>query len=281
MKKYIGYFVAISIFCAACGSLTQDIEIDLPDYDNQLAVESFLIPGQPLTVLLTQSESYFAPFTIENDQFLENILIDEADVRITFDGTTHTLENQLFFNPFTEKLANYIAPSVIVPDDFDGVFELEVIAKDGRTASATTTLPIPIPIDSVQVEWAENDTLARVLAYFQDIPNEENYFRRLLTGGEQDTVVLDFVFDDSFNDNTQLVAGTAYDYVVGDTMQHVIYHITEDFFNYMTSIYAAVGSNGNPFAQPSTILSNVEGESDPIGIFTGMNIEAARVIIER
>ena len=281
MTKYIGYIAAICIFFSACGSLTQDVEIDLPDYESQLAIESFLIPGQPVTVLLTQSESYFAAFETDNDQFLEGILVDEAEVRITFDGETYLLENEFFFNPFTGKLANYVAPGLLVPEEYDGEFELEIVAKDGRTASATTTLPVHIPVDSVRTELAEGDTLARVLAYFQDIPNEDNYFRRLLTSGEQDTVEFDFVFDDSFNDNTQLVAGTNYSYLEGDTMSHVIYHITEDFYNFMISIYASVDANGNPFGQPSTILSNVEGEGNPIGIFTALNEERVRVIIEK
>ncbi len=279
MIKYIGYIAAIFIFLSACGSLTQDVEIDLPEYESQLAIESFLIPGQPITVLLSQSESYFAPFPTD-DSFLEDILVDEAEVRITFDGETHLLENEFFFNPFTGKLANYVLPGALVPDEYDGEFELEVRAKDGRSATAKTVLPVHIPVDSVNVEWAETDSLARVLAYFQDIPDEDNYFRRLLTGGEQDTIVFDFVFDDSFNDNTQLVAGTNFDYAVGDTMSHVIYHITEDFYNYMISVYASVDANGNPFGQPSSLLSNVEGEGDPIGIFTAMNVEQVRVIVE-
>lgn len=281
MTKYIGYIAAVCIFFSACGSLTQDIEIELPNYESQLVIESFLIPGQPITVLLTQSDSYFAPFPTENDQFLENILVDEAEVYITFDGEIHRLENELFFNPFTGKLANYIATGLLIPEDYDGEFELEVIAKDGRVATGKTTLPVHIPIDSVAIEFAENDTLARVLAYFQDVPNEENYYRRFLKSGEQDTIEFDFVFDDSFNDNPQFIAGTNYDYVVGDTVTHVVCHITEDFFNFMTSIYAAVQANTNPFGQPSTILSNVEGEGNPLGIFTALNIEQAKVIIEK
>lgn len=281
MTKYIGYIAAFCICLSACGSLTQDVEIELPEYNSQLVVESYLIPGQPITVLLTQSESYFAPFPTEDDQFLENILVDGADVRITFDGETYVLENEIFFNPFTGKIANYYVPDLVVPEDYDGEFELNLVAEDGRTASAKTTLPVFIPIDSVNVEWAANDSLARVLAYYQDIPEQDNYFRRILTGGAQDTVVFDFVFDDSIVDNTLLVAGTGFDYKVGDTMQNVIYHITEDFYNYMISVYASADANGNPFAQPSTILSNVKGEGDPLGIFTAMNLEAEKVIIEK
>ena len=150
--------------------MTQDVEIELPEYNSQLAVESFLIPGQPVTVLLTQTDSYFAPFPTEDDNFLENILVDEADVRITFDGETYVLENEFFFNPFTGKLANYVSPDLIVPAEFDGEFELEVIAKDGRTASAKTILPVHIPIDSVNIEWAENDHFGAGTCLFSGHP---------------------------------------------------------------------------------------------------------------
>jgi hypothetical protein len=279
MKNNILYIVAALFSFSAC-NLTQEIEIELPEYDQQIMVESYLIPGQPFTLLLSRSFSYFDPFPTDIQAYLDELFVDGAQITIRYEDKAVELTNGLTLNPFTGKLFNYSA-GIVVPELYDTPFELEVITADGERITGSTLIPRPIPIDSVVIEFNDTDTLARALTYWTDDLNMDNYFRRLLAEGTRDSLELDFVFDDSFNDTEVFVTGTGYDFAIGDTIFNSVYHITEDYFTFANSIANADAANGNPFAQPSTILSNVEGDNRPLGIFTGMTFDEEMTVIDK
>ena len=278
--KYIFFFSLIICSIAAC-NLEQDIEVELPAYETQKIVECYLEPGEPFALLLTKSDPYFAPFPTENNQFIENILEEGAEVTISYGTETVVLENEIFFNFLTGKIFNYSSEE-LVPADFDSEFTLEITTAEGERITSSTRILPPNPIDSLVVEFGgPSDTLARVLTYLTDDMSTHNFYRRMLHEGSLDSLEQDFPVDDSFVENGRLVFGSLYEFEENDTVFSTIIHITEDYFKYLTSIQAAIDANGNPFGQPSSILSNVEGEKDPIGIFTGMNTDRQEVIIER
>lgn len=279
MKNWLGYIVAIAITLSAC-NLTQEVEIDLPAYEGQVVVEVYLIPGQPFSALLTKSFSYFDPFSVEVENFLDDIFEEGATINISYGDQTITLENQLFFNPFSGKLYNYVG-NQLVPTDFDGVYNLEIITADGDRITSSTTIPERITIDSITYEKNDpTDTLFRTLTYFQDNPDQSNFYRRILAINNPDSIEFDFTFDDELSDSTTIATGTGFDYVTGDTIISTLLNVTEDYFTFYNSLLGAVDANGNPFAQPSTILSNLEGDSNPLGIFTGFHIVTEQAIIE-
>ncbi len=275
-RLFIGLLALLTL--SAC-NLEQEIEIELPEYESQLVVESYLLPDQPFSALLTRSSSYFAPFATNNEDFLDNTLVSGANVTITHKGTTYQLSNRLVFNPIQGKIFNYVADEN-VPMDYGNDFELRIETAEGQLVTATTRLLPVVPIDSLVVEFNETDTLARVLTYFTDDLEQENFYRRIFSVG-MDSLEQDFVVDDRFVDSTKVVFGTAYDYAVGDTVQALLYHIDEDYFNFQNSILNATAANGNPFVQPSSIISNVRGDGNPIGIFTGISADLKRRIIQQ
>ncbi|MEM8525327.1 MAG: DUF4249 domain-containing protein [Bacteroidota bacterium] len=273
------YIIGLLFLVSAC-NLTQEVEIELPEYEDQIMVESYLIPGQPFALLLTQSFSYFAPIPTDNEEYINQLFISDAEVTIRYDDQEIKLENEILFNPFTGKLFNYGA-GVLVPENYDSEFELEIKTAEGEIITASTFIPEPIPIDSVVIQFDERDSLARALTYWTDMPNKTNYYRRLFAKGQSDSLEIDFILDDDLTDNGLLLAGTNYDFAVGDTIFNTIYHTTEDYFNFMNSLFNADAANGNPFAQPSSLLSNVEGTDNPLGIFSGLTFDDRRTIIEK
>ena len=127
MKNYIVLFLfALTIF-ASC-DLEREIDVDLPEYQNQLVVEAYLEAGKPYRLLLTESISYFdipqlvpidrnRPITIvssigEFETTIQGLIdldlmtedeipslppsIDEATVVITHLGVPDTLQPALF-----------------------------------------------------------------------------------------------------------------------------------------------------------------------------------------
>lgn len=286
--KYIHLLIIISaaFFFFSC-NLEQEIDLELPTYDSQPIVECYLEPGQPFSLALSRSAAYFDPFpSINNFEFLETILISGAEVTITHNGKVYELENRLYFNTFTNKFFNYYL-NVPVPQDFDQDFELSITLSDGSTIQAKTRMLPAIPIDSVVVELPdpatreEADTLYRALTYFTDPPSDRNYIRRMLHTNSLDSIPdQDFVTDDRFVEDL-VVFGSGYDFAVGDTVINTIYHIDETYFNFLQSLFIARDSNGNPFAQPSPIISDLTGTANAIGIFTFLSFDRVTTIIKK
>lgn len=275
-------FILLTAFMSAC-NLEQEVDIDLPAYSSRPVVEVYLEPGKPFRALITRSDAYFADFP-GLDEFPGGLLYDSAEVMIMHQGETYTLTNQLIFDPIAGKLYNYAA-SATVPDRIGEPFELLVRFPDGTDARAETALLPVVPIDSVVIEFPEDaeagDTLARALTYFTDIPGQTNYYRRMLHFGSLDSLEQDFIADDQIVDDSLIVFGTGYDYAVGDTVINTLYHITETYATFLESLNAAVSANGNPFGQPSPVISNLEGSANAIGIFTGLTYDRRLDIVEK
>ena len=281
MKHFsiIKYLPVLSIlFLAAC-DLEQEVEIELPEYDSRPVVECYLEPDAPFQLLLTKSSPYFEAFPSLDDDFLSNLLLQEAEVSIKHNGITYPLENELRFDFFTGKLYNY-SSTATVPYDTLNPFELMITLPEGETITGSTQLLPQIPIDSVVVEVAESDTLARILTYFNDNPDQENYYRRMLNLSSLDSIPeQDFAFTDRVFEGN-VVLGTNFEYERGDTIYSALFHIDKNYHDFLQSIEAAVAGNGNPFAQPSPTANTLGGTADAIGIFTGLVYDRRMVIID-
>ena len=67
----------------------------------------------------------------------------------------------------------------------------------------------------------------------------------------------------------------------GDTIYNTIFHIDRAYYNFWESTFNAVSSNGNPFGQPSAVISNLEGNAGAIGIFTGLSYDRVMTIVKK
>jgi hypothetical protein len=274
MKK-LHIKLLLSVLALTACNLEQEIEVDLPDYEVRPVLEAYLEPGERYRLLLTRSAGYFAPLpTLDN--LLDDLLLDSAEVSITHNGVTYQLENTLLFDPGTQKIYNYAAgPNDLVPTESDFPFELNITLPGGETIAAETLLLPQVEIDSIVIEFPETgnpgDTLARALTYFSDDPNAENFYRRMLQLNSIDSLPeQDFVTDDRLVENSTIAFGTGFNYKVGDTLITTLYHISEDYATFLESVDGAAAANGNPFGQPSPVISNLEGTANALGIFTGL-----------
>ena len=280
----IALAAGLLVALAGCG-LEQDIDLELPPYEPQPAVEAYLRPGDFFSLLITRSSGFFDPLEIEGERFLENLLLDSAEVTIRWADQSVELVNQVVFDPRTGQVYNYVAPE-LVPENYVDSFYLDARLADGTTITGATKLLPPVRLDSAVVEFrdglgAGDDTLARIFAYVTDPdPALTNRFHRILTYSPQDSSTLqDFVFTDEFTDQPSIPVGTVYFFEPGDTVYAFTTHVDADFEEYLLSVQLAEASNGNPFAQPSGLLSNVRGSADPVGIFTTYAVEVDTVFV--
>lgn len=281
MKSFILLICSVLLIglCWSC-NLEKEIDIELPEYDPKTVVECYLEPGKPYQLLLTRSSSYFSPFDTTTSGLLQNLLVNGAKVSIMHAGTRYDLENRLVIDQSSQKLYNYFNEE-LVPKDYIETFELFVELEDGSTITGSTKLLPVVPLDSIKIEFRESDTLARVLTYFTDIPNENNFYRRMLHKSSLDSAAFqDFTLDDRVVENT-VVFGTGYEFEAGDTLFNTLFHIDRTYFDFLESVNNAVLSNGNPFGQPSPINSSLEGTARSLGIFTGLSYTREVTIVER
>jgi len=278
--RFMAWLAPLALALSAC-NLEKEINIELPEYDTRPALECYLEPGKPFSLLLTKTAPYFEDFPTLDDRFLQNILEDSATVVIRHNGQEYPLQNQFFFNPFSGKLFNYFSLTP-VPEDYENDFELNIVTKAGKTITATTRLLRKVPIDSVVVQFPANDTLARVLTYFTDDRSQTNYYRRMIHKSSLDSIPLqDFALDDRFSETSRFVFGTNYEFAEGDTIINTLFHISRDYYDYFDSVQTAFFSNGNPFGQPSPINSKLGGTANAIGIFTGLSYDRMTTIVRK
>ena len=281
--KYIQLisFLAGALIALSSCNLEKEIELDLPLYDSQLVVECYLEAGKPFSLLLTRSDGFFEPFSTETDQFLNEILVDDAQVQIEHAGETYTLQPGLYFDFETKKISNYQHPA-LVPESYDQEFNLLITTADGKKVAAKTRLLPVVPIDSVVVNWQEADTLAFAVTHLGDDPGQDNYYRRMVHRSSLDSTALqDFVVSDRLAENGKLVFGTAPLFSEGDTIINTIFHIDRACYEFFESVQNAVIAGMSPFGTPGKLKSNLEGDAEAIGIFTGLSYDRVVTVVKR
>lgn len=256
--------ISMRLMCLllACGfvlgcSSEKVIEVDLPPYESQMVVECYLQPGKPLALTLFESVSYFSPPSLP---FIEGALVE-----ITIDGQADTLDNGVLRDLETGKLATYFSTNGVLPYSPGSNVELYIRDSLGREMRGQTTLMDSVDLDPILVDFDDSGE-ARLTFSWPDVVGERSFYlltlnRDSLTG----KLAFDIALDDRIGDGEDFLLSTFYFLDPGDSVVATLYHIDESYWSYLNSVEDAQSSNGNPFAQPATILSNVEGG---IGIFS-------------
>lgn len=251
------------LICSVCFllqscSLEKEIDLNLPEYESKLVVECYLEPGEQYRLALTESVDYFDPRI--------NPIITDALVIITYNGDVDTLKFGIISDA-TGKVFNYSSPK-IVPVDYFSEFSLEIRDNKGRVVTGRTTIPVPVMIDTVEFHYNE-DSLAFPLTKFYDNRSVTNYYRYQVTRdsylGDELT---DFVFDDKLITSSQIALNSDYKLNKGNLVIISLYNIHKEYFDFLNSVNSAIDANGNPFGQPASIKSTVQGG---LGVFTGLS----------
>jgi hypothetical protein len=267
MQKVLWSGIFLAILFSSC-NLEKDIELELPPYEPEMVVESYLEPGKPFTLTLSESASYFeAP---------ELLLINQATVVIrSSSGKSWVLKNQLKIDTVRQRFYNYFN-NELVPLDYTAEYTLEIEDKKGRIATAKTKLLPPVKIDTVEYRFNQ-DSLAFSVFRFQDDPKTSNFYRvSFQTGSPFNKAKQRFTTTDNFAVDGKMVVGTGFIFVKNDTLFTSLYHIDKVYYDFLESVSDASRANSSPFGQPSSIKTNIKGGT---GIFTFLSIYTKRTIL--
>lgn len=258
-------------------SCTEDINLSIVGGEEKIVIEGTIENGKPAKVIITRS----SPVSKTIDA--NSILVTDAKVYVSDGVITDTL--QLGIDSSASFPLVYSGSTLIgMPNQ---TYFLTVEA-DGKTFTAITTIPQPVALDSVY--WKPQpprDTLGWAWAYFSEPAGLGHAYKWYAKqpGDRRYLAPSGSTFDDKFIDGKSFEFAynrpsdpTAPEPVDTDDDTRWYYRNTDTVFikfctidsktaKFYTTFEAAQQTNGNPFASPVTIISNINGGG--LGVWAG------------
>ena len=269
---------------AGCSKLQNDINVPLPAYSAELVLECYLEPGKVPSLAVTTSVPYLGAVLpqVPTDVTVTLTLPNGTPVPLAFNPNYKALTD----TTSGVKFHSHIGRDPLVAKAGD-VFKIDARDIQGRHITGTTTVMAPIPIDSVEYKFNDKTGKSRkayFLTNFRDPATPDDCYRLLLHKGNPAKGALlkspevDLSVQDRLLNGQPFVLGTSYRFNPGDTVTATLYHTDLAYFQFRQSVRDARQANGNPFAQPSGIYSNVQGG---VGIFTVLSSTRATRVLAR
>ncbi|MCU0415942.1 MAG: DUF4249 domain-containing protein [Cytophagaceae bacterium] len=262
-------FILLLLLTLFSCDLEKDITINLPPYEAQPIVECYIESGKPYRLALYETVDYFGSPQIT--------LLANALVVITHNGISDTLKYQTIPDTLGGKFYNYVGDtSKHVVDDFVNNYQLYVKDSKGRELYSSTKQVKRPTLDSVWFVF-NNQNRATTTIRFNDVDIfNKNFYRYLIIVDIENFIEKgDIIFSD------ELVTGNTIQVTSRSTVEPGfininLTHLTPEHYYFLKSVEDANNANGNPFAQPSSIRSNITGG---IGIFTCLSSDREVVLV--
>jgi hypothetical protein len=292
MKFHIFQIILLFILFTSC---EKDVNLKLDKIPNQLVVDASIENGMPPIVILSKSLNYFSKI---NRDTLAASFVKNASVFISTDTKNVKLTADSLIN--NDGFVVHFYTSKPGPDFFVGelknTYNLKII-YNGNQFTATTTIPeLTRKIDSLWVEQLneKKDSNNIKIAVSQTDKKGLGDFMRYFTSVNNSFYLpgLNSVYADELNDGisftTFLDRGVDknldnklfnFNYSKGDTVTYKFCNIDIKCFDFWRTFEYNYQSNGNPFASPIKILSNIQGGG--FGYFGGYAAQYKTLIIPK
>ncbi len=272
-----GIVLLFILFFSGC---TEDINLSVIGGEEKIVIEGNIENGHSAKVIVTRS----SPVSQSID--VNSILVTDALVYVSDGVMTDTLT--LGIDSFASFPLLYNGSTVIgTPNQ---TYTLTVIA-DGKTFTATTTIPQPVALDSVW--WKAqppSDTLGFAWAHFTEPAGYGNAYKWYGKRARDRRYIAPngSTFDDKFIDGKSFEFAYNRGSDPNDPTANEPDDITRGYYKYSDTVYikfctmdsktakfyttyeAAMQTNGNPFASPVSIISNINGGA--LGIWGGLGV---------
>jgi len=281
MKKYFLILATLSLF-SAC---TEEINVTLPNSDKKIVIEGTIENGKYAEVIITRSIPLFSSVGSTSPA---EFYVTDATVYVSNGTTTEILT--ITIDSSSALGVVYKGNTILgVPGQ---TYSLRVVASDGKEYNATTTIPNPVALDSVWWKAAPpEDTLGYANARLSDpvgLGNNYRWYSKRPTKDRRFLPQFGSTFDDKLIDGKsfEFAYAKAYDptdsenSIENDSDTERFYYLKSDTIyirfvsfdraskDFYTTFEAALSSNGNPFASPTTILGNIDNGA--LGVWAGM-----------
>lgn len=267
MKSTIQYIFFALLLITGISSCKKEVtNIPLASTDDIAIMQGFLNPdADTITISLSVASG-----VTRNKKTITLTDLELATVTIESNGISKQLQvlkvndrNIIFYLKKTE-LPILPGKTYTVRAANGTIFALE----------ASTTVPAEkadFTFESTGPYETQYSTEYRVKLNIHDVKGTENYYRIGITGPEYDGAYeMEYLTDDkdalSEISHTTVIDEYNYPLVNGKVS---VSNITEAYYKFVKSLETVENSDGNPFAEPTRLYSNVTGG---IGVLASMNI---------
>lgn len=277
--------LCLAILVFGLSACEREIEIELEGTEPTIVVEGLIEADEHPRVLVTKNRGFFGDFPTDFAALLDTFILQDATVSITVDGTEYPLD--FVVNPFQYPFAYYTTDAFV--GEVGKSYFLRVQAL-GKTATASTKIPPAVPIDSLyfglNVFNVDEDSLGFLYVVYTDpdtIGNAYRLYARRNSEAQFFPVEGAITNDQFINGRTvtffsgqsekpfaaqDTFIESQFFYTLGDTIYMKFCSIGSREFQFYNTFEAATGTNGNPFASPILIQSNVNGG---LGLWCGQS----------
>lgn len=306
MKFIIGIspVFLIMLLLYAC---TKEVEIDIPGHIDKVVIDGRIETNMPPIILISHSQEIYAPTDLNAfmSSFVSGAIVTVSDGITTVQlqeictdnlppGSEEYVAQMLGMDPTDLANVHICGYTSFDPDIFGIVgktYSLKV-EVEGQTFTSETTIMPPTTLDDLY--WKPDGDLTThgyAWATLTDIAGQYDAYmwevKRINTDEFGETLDANYIkpfspiFDDEFfdgltfdfpYDNPQGYEDGVLDehaglYAVGDTIVVRFSKMDYDVYQYMEKKYLQLGTNGNPFATPTNIPTNIIGGA--LGVWAG------------
>lgn len=262
-------------------SCTEKIDVKLPNSDKKIVIEGSIENGKFPEVIITRTIPLFSsvPNTNINDFYVLDAQVYVSDGIIT--DTLHLMID-------SSSSIGVIYTGFKIIGQTGRTYFLTVV-QEGKTYTSFTSIPSPVALDSVW--WKAQpprDSLGYANARISEPAGLGNNYRwyakrpqdrRFLApyGATWDDKYVDGVnfefayskgYDPTDSENTYENDSARGYYTISDTIYIKFCTINREAKDFYSTFETALAGNGNPFASPVTILSNINGGA--LGVWAGL-----------
>jgi len=293
-------------------SCQKEISVDLPEPKQKICVEGKIEPGFPPYVILTHNMPYFGPTNISD---IQNMFVHDAVIKVN--GVTLTeyctqslpdsikplLAVLIGVDTASLELFNYCLYTTFnlsVWGTVGSTYDLTINAE-GKTLTSSTKILTPIPLDSVWYKYLKTnnkgDSLGFVFAHLTDPPPEGDAYRWLTMRKGKDYSFIpppgsafddkyingqsfDFAYNRGHLQNSQAEEDNNEEhgfFKIGDTVIVKYCTIDRAVFEFFRDMDVVLNSEGNPFASPASVPSNVYPREEALGVWCGYGVSTYTV----
>jgi Domain of unknown function (DUF4249) len=270
IMKHFLIILSVSLFLTSC---TKEIEMDLKEVTPVLVIEAKINDqGQPATVDLSLSNDFNDPNIYDVVMGATIEVADQNGQIWAFAETTpgHYTNDQLIGQP--------------------GItYSLAVQTTDGKSYTATSTMPYPVALDSLTLQdrssfgpptaGTDDPIYIAIPRYFDPAGVSNHYlFEQTLNGiKDKELIVRD---DNIFNgkQNEQPIFNQDLEIHSGDTLRVDMLNIDPEVYLFFFSLLQSMSGTMNSSATPSNPVSNIKGDI-ALGYFSAYSVRQIEVVV--
>jgi hypothetical protein len=288
MKTKIIIYLMLIIGFTSC---KKEVDYDLLPIEPQLVLQSFISPGEDsIRLYMDYTKSYFG-----NEVKRNSLITNISKATITISGPS--LTKSLKWSPRNRHFHLAVADMPLIENQ---IYTLHVTTFEGQKASAQTKIPLKIigaELTKNVVSEKNQVQKLKINLSLKDEKGTKNYYNFRLsfsvtyTGPgfiSKDERPLGQIFLDDLDDSSLIIFHSFSDekYLSNSSgtnnpnfsskavYKGIFIKGTEEYYKYLKVTELNKDSSGNPFAEPTTLYTNIQGG---LGVFAAYQSEIINI----